>query len=204
MKAQVWLRWRWAWFFEFVAIALLVYAFFTLREDSWLVLINRYRYIDLNSRIEIWSRALMMLRDFPFTGIGMGSFREVADHVYPFLQAGTGRINHAHNLFLQVAIDLGIPGFIAWLSILVNAIRVLWKTFSQAKHSKNDWFISLAAGLLLSQLALIIHGLTDAVTWGMVRPAPLVWVLWGFAFAVWNLWTQTTPGNSLLKPVKSS
>jgi hypothetical protein len=30
----------------------------------------------------------------------------------------------------------------------------------------------LGAGLLHSQLALVLHGLTDAVTWGMVRLAP--------------------------------
>jgi putative inorganic carbon (HCO3(-)) transporter len=37
--------------------------------------------------------------------------------------------------------------------------------------------------LLCSQVALVVHGLTDAVTWGMVRPAPLVWALWGLAMA---------------------
>jgi putative inorganic carbon (HCO3(-)) transporter len=198
------LRWRWAWFVEFAILSSLIFVFIFRREDSWLVLINRYIYIDIFNRIEIWSRAVMMLRDFPFTGIGMGSFREVADHIYPFLQNGPGRINHAHNLFLQVAVDLGIPGFIAWLSVLLNVIFVSWKTYLQAKQSKNNWFVALGAGMLLCQLALIIHGLTDAVTWGMVRPAPLVWAIWGLAFAVGNLWARDFSDRPSLKPMISS
>ena len=39
--------------------------------------------------------------------------------------------------------------------------------------------LQIGAGFFCSQLALATHGMTDAVTWGMVRPAPLVWVIWG-------------------------
>ena len=39
-------------------------------------------------RLEIWSRAIYMLQDFPFTGIGMGAFRQVANLLYPFFLAG--------------------------------------------------------------------------------------------------------------------
>jgi hypothetical protein len=40
--------------------------------------------------------------------------------------------------------------------------------------------------LLGSQVALVVHGLTDAVTWG-TRPAVVVWAVWGVAMASWNL-----------------
>jgi hypothetical protein len=45
----------------------------------------------------------------------------------------------------------------------------------------------LGAGLLASQAALLLHGSLDAVTWGMVRSAPLVWLAWGVAAAAGNL-----------------
>jgi hypothetical protein len=44
---------------------------------------------------------------------------------------------------------------------------------------------SWVVGLLGAQVALILGGITDAVTWGMVRSAPLVWGLWGLAVASW-------------------
>jgi putative inorganic carbon (HCO3(-)) transporter len=57
---------------------------------------------------------------------------------------------------------------------------------------------ALGAGLLGSQIALIVHGLTDAVTWGMVRPAPVVWALWGTVIAA-ALLLQPTQSKSPLE-----
>ena len=53
------------------------------------------------------------------------------------------------------------------------------------KNNHRGWAAGLGAGFLGSQLALITHGIMDAVTWGMVRPAPLVWGIWGTALAAW-------------------
>jgi putative inorganic carbon (HCO3(-)) transporter len=138
-------------------------------------------------RVEIWSRAIYMTQDFPFTGIGMGLFGEVADLLYPFFLAAPGSIPHAHNLLLQIAVDLGIPGLIAWLAIFLTLTVSAWQVFRSSRIAGDGWFMGLSAGLLCSQLALIAHGLVDAVTWGMVRPAPLVWALWGMIAALANL-----------------
>jgi putative inorganic carbon (HCO3(-)) transporter len=128
-----------------------------------------------------------MTQDFPFTGIGMGLFGEVADLLYPFFLAAPGSIPHAHNLLLQIAVDLGIPGLIAWLAIFLTLTVSAWQVFRSSRIAGDGWFMGLSAGLLCSQLALIAHGLVDAVTWGMVRPAPLVWALWGMIAALANL-----------------
>ncbi|MDW8103351.1 MAG: O-antigen ligase family protein, partial [Anaerolineae bacterium] len=39
--------------------------------------------ISLEDRVEIWSRALYAIRDFPFTGCGLGAFRRVMPVLYP-------------------------------------------------------------------------------------------------------------------------
>jgi putative inorganic carbon (HCO3(-)) transporter len=149
-----------------------------------------------DGRREIWSRAIYMIQDFPFTGIGMGSFGKVADALYPFFSYSPGAIPHAHNLFLQIAVDLGIPGLIAWLSILLVVIALAWKLFRQGRIRQNVQCAALGAGLLCSQIALVVHGMTDAVTWGMVRPAPLVWAVWGLAVAGWYVYIH--PENNPL------
>lgn len=142
----------------------------------------------LDGRLEVWSRAIYMIQDFPFTGIGMGSFGNVADVLYPFFLFAPGTIPHAHNLFLQVAVDLGIPGLVAWLSIFGLVSVVAWQVYRRGRADANLWVAGLGAALLCSQLALAVHGLIDAVTWGMVRPAPLVWALWGLAVAAWRVY----------------
>ena len=137
-------------------------------------------------RAEIASRAIYMIQDFPFTGIGMGSFENIADLLYPFFRFPPGHVVHAHNLFLQIAVDLGIPGFITWMSVFLLTILCSMKIFQSGIQINNAVYAGLGAGLLGSHLALTIHGLTDAVTWGMVRPAPLVWVIWGLAVSLVN------------------
>ena len=136
-----------------------------------------------DGRKEIWSRAIYMIQDFPFSGIGMGLFGKAADLLYPFSSLTSGAIEHAHNLILQVAVDLGIPGLIAWLAILVVVAARSWQIYRYGRSQQEIQWSALGAGLLGSQIALVVHGMTDAVTWGMVRPAPLVWAIWGLAVA---------------------
>jgi putative inorganic carbon (HCO3(-)) transporter len=130
----------------------------------------------LDQRIEIWTRGWYMVQDFMFTGIGMGSFQQVTELLYPLIITPAS-IPHAHNLFLQVAVDLGIPGLIAWFGILMNVILACFTLIRKGEPLLR----ATGAGLLASNVALCVHGLTDAVTWGMVRTAPLVWALWGLA-----------------------
>ena len=147
----------------------------------------------IEGRIEVWSRAIFMIQDFPYTGVGMGLYGDVADLMYPFYLHGQSIVTHTHNLFLQVAVDLGLPGVIAWLATLLIVVILSLRVylFGRRRNHGFGWEVGLGAGLFCSQLALIIHGLTDAVTWGIVRPAPIVWVIWGLAIATWVWLNQT-------------
>lgn len=146
-----------------------------------------------SGRLATWARATYMIQDFPFTGIGMGSFLEVLDTFYPFYPPSPGKIFHAHNLFLQVAVDLGIPGLIAWLAILLCTLSISWQLFRYGRMQSRSVAIGIGAGLFCSQLALVFHGLVDSVTWGMVRPAPIVWAIWGLTVASWSVIISGNP-----------
>ena len=139
----------------------------------------------LDGRLEVWSRAIYIIQDFPITGIGMGMFTNVADNLYPFFLNAPGSVTHAHNLFLQVAVDLGIPGLITWLATLGIMLTISFQLHRIGSLREDQWAAGLGAGLLCSQLALIIHGLLDSVTWGAVRPVPIVWAIWGLTSAAW-------------------
>lgn len=131
----------------------------------------------LEARLEIWQRAFYIIQDFAYTGIGMGTFEPVSLALYPHYVTKFD-IPHAHNLFLQVAVDLGIPGFLAWLFVLVKTIRLAMHAFWASPDAPLRARRLFALGLLGSQCALVVHGFTDAVVWGVVRAAPLVWALW--------------------------
>jgi len=188
LGVMVVLRWRRGW----VVLAVMIFAASVVVYQLGFMpvleaLTTSSTVSTLEGRQEIWSRAIFMVQDFGFTGVGMGLFGDVADTMYPFFLASPGSVPHAHNLFLQVAVDLGIPGLIAWLTILASVSVSAWQVYRRGRVEGDRWLAALGAALVSSQVALTVHGLTDAVTWGMVKPAPLVWVLWGLAVAGLNL-----------------
>ena len=76
-----------------------------------------------------------------------------------------------------------------------------WQVYRTGRVQGDEWLSGVGAGLLCSQVALAAHGLVDAVTWGMVRPAPLVWALWGItAAALLNLQARGVPKPVLEQP----
>jgi putative inorganic carbon (HCO3(-)) transporter len=147
--------------------------------------------LERSHRLEMWVRALAMLQDFPLTGIGMGAFLPTVEVLYPFAPAIREDLPHAHNLFLQVGIDLGIVGLLAWCALVGAVSIVAWQGYRQCQKIDTPLMTGLAAGVLGSQVALVVHGLGDAITWGMVRPSVVPWALWGMGAALWRLTRAT-------------
>lgn len=183
------LRWRWGWLAIPAGLSASILLVSQIGIDRTLdILLLSNSVTGLANRMDIWKHAWYMVQDFPFTGIGMGGFWEVVRQVYPFMPVTnlpSAPVYHAHNLFLQVTVDLGVPGFVAWMAVLMAASVAAWRTYRFGRSTGKRLYACLGAGLLASQTALVVHGLTDAVTWGMVRPAPIVWGLWGMAIAAW-------------------
>jgi putative inorganic carbon (HCO3(-)) transporter len=87
---------------------------------------------------------------------------------------------------MQVSLDLGIPGLVAWLSIFLSIIFISWQVYMTGWKMNDYLFTAMGAALISCQISLIVHGLMDSVTWGMVRPAPLVWIIWGIGAAFFS------------------
>ncbi len=174
------LRWRWArWLSGLFIIAALLIAFTqpALLSKAAESLSTGGSISGSAERIEIWTHASYMIQDFSFTGVGMGNFRRVNDLFYP-LYIAPADAPHAHNLFLQVAVDLGIPGLLAWLGIFGHSVLSALHAY---RHAINPTQRALAAGLLAAQLGLAVHGLLDCSVWGVMRTALIVWLVWGLS-----------------------
>lgn len=119
----------------------------------------------LPGRLELWTRALVMLGDFGLFGIGPGQFEEVVLVLYPpFFTGLQGNFFHAHNLFLQAAIDFGIPGLIAMTALLLGGGAAIaaatrqWAAIPQSGRTPAAW----AVGVFGSLTAFVVHGLVDS------------------------------------------
>jgi putative inorganic carbon (HCO3(-)) transporter len=147
----------------------------------------------LEARQQIWSIALGLIGRFPLTGIGLGTFDQTLASLYPFSALYSAQaIHHAHNLFLQVGIDLGLPGSCAFVALLIISLRAAWGVWrlGEWKHWKD--VSALGLGLLISLMVMVLHGLVDAATWG-TKPAVIPWLVMGLSVAAYHLAASDQP-----------
>jgi hypothetical protein len=108
--------------------------------------------------------------------MGMNTFRRNVFVLYPLFLVGPDfDIAHAHNEFLQAALDLGLPGLIAFLTLHIGAFWILFKIWRLA-HTPQSWRL-LVLGLG-GVFAYMIYSLTDAAALGAKPRHPVLDVAW--------------------------
>ncbi|MGA9351677.1 MAG: O-antigen ligase family protein [Anaerolineae bacterium] len=148
-------------------------------------------------RLDMWSRALAMIHDMPFTGVGLNGFVVIQNQFYPGFSLG--REPHAHNLFLQTALDLGIPGFVAFLWLLAAFANTVVKTY---RATTNRDLRALLVGLAASILSHLTYGLMDVTPWGS-RTQVAFWAIMGAASAIYLTAARDASLPPLPRPIVS-
>jgi putative inorganic carbon (HCO3(-)) transporter len=143
--------------------------------------------ISVVGRLEIWQRAIMALADYPLTGMGLGTFRETVNLLYPLLTiAPSTDIAHAHNFFLQTALDFGIPGLVAILSVYMLAlVQSNYLDVVQPFAGSRNW----AAAFVATIAGTTVYGFFDAVAMGS-KTNFLFWYFFALIFAVSPVYVQ--------------
>jgi len=106
-------------------------------------------------RLAHWQAAGEMIRYHPWTGVGFSNY----ETVYPQYALWNWPIalGHAHNIYLNVAAELGLPGLLAYL-FLWGAI--FWQT-ARALRRRSGWERGLALGLMGAWTHLSVHHVFD-------------------------------------------
>jgi O-antigen ligase len=105
-----------------------------------------------SDRLTVWRNSLDLASDYPFTGLGLGNF-EMAYSSYVLL-VHVGHTIHAHNLFLDMWLDQGLLGLLAFAGLLIQAV---WPGDSISR-----WRIAGLASLAV----IVLHGLLDDAFYG--------------------------------------
>jgi putative inorganic carbon (HCO3(-)) transporter len=152
--------------------------------------------VSMEQRLEIWSRAQYAIADFPFTGTGLDAFQYVMPVLYPLFYAGpSDSVAHAHNELLQVALDLGLPGLVAWQALYIVTFWMLWQAYWR---NPGGLIQALALG---SGGALIAH-LTYAMTGSGVldaKPNIVFWVIVGLSIVLYQSANRTVHAQTLAR-----
>ncbi len=143
-------------------VATVIVIFYAVGWFGWTQVFERFRSIRTPQgeiselRLDIWKDSLGIVRDFPLTGTGAGSFR----HVYPAYRTirGEGIADHAHNDHLELLTDGGIigAGLFAWFMA-----TVLTQSYQAVVKRKDPYARHLFAGALAGVTAFLLHSITD-------------------------------------------
>ena len=139
----------------------------------------------LRLRQELWPWAITTLTNFPFTGVGIGSFGQVVRNLYPVNISPDFVIAHAHNMILHVALNIGLPGLISYISLLLLSGVVGWGIATKG----NEQLQAISLGLLCSLVAFHIYGLFDALALGS-KSGLLLWGILGLLAALNHIGTH--------------
>jgi O-antigen ligase len=122
----------------------------------------------LRNRLDIFSQALLLVRDYAFTGCGLGSFPLV--HSSYALLIHVPVLSHAHALPLNVGVEQGVAGALA---LLTSWLAAGWMGVRELARSSEPRPM-LAAGLL-SLVSLAVHSTVDDALYSS-RGVLFLWV----------------------------
>ena len=125
-------------------------------------------------RAAIWQSMLPLIGDYFFTGSGLGSTMMVYSSYVMMLHVGY--LSHAHNLYLQIAIEQGIPGLVAFIWLVSSAARTVLNPEADRVSG-----LSVRIATLASLTVLLVHGMVDAVPYYSAA-VPLMFLPIGAAF----------------------
>jgi len=138
-----------------------------------------------SNRLVLWDRGVQMTLDYPLTGVGMSMYRSAVrteTYVIPYYEAQNSGPPHAHNQWIQVGADLGIPGLFVFAGWHISIGFMLWQAWKNGDRDSQIIALAITAGFL----GHAGYGVGDTVTlwdrfhfgwWWLVALANALYVL---------------------------
>ncbi|MFH0726904.1 MAG: O-antigen ligase family protein [Pseudomonadota bacterium] len=184
-------------------IALVVLAALSIGWFGWDQIFERFEKLKNaqgvihESRLDFWKDSVNIIKDFPLTGSGIGTFIDI----YRSYQTVSGilLISHAHNDYIQLAVEGGIIGFLLAGSFIVT---LFYKTYNVFLARKDAYSVYLYMGSLTGLFSILIHSVTD---FNFHIGANGLWFFFlaGLAVSAANTGMRTGSRITLLAPVQS-
>ena len=109
-------------------------------------------------RLAMWRVAAENIKEHPIAGVGLGNFPLAVDPLANYREP-----IYAHNTYLDVAVEAGIPAVLAWIGIIFFSIAAYLK-------QKEKIYLGAATGLVI----FAVHSVVET---GLYSPVVLTLVL---------------------------
>lgn len=105
----------------------------------------------IGERIFAWQTALVIIADNPI-GIGLGMFQRT----WPTYQPSSAGLDAAHNLLLDIGVEMGVLGLIAFIWIVIDSVRT---GIRLVRTSADPYSARLGLGILSGLAGYFAHAL---------------------------------------------
>jgi O-antigen ligase len=110
---------------------------------------------DLFRRHDLWKATIRMIKDHPLPGVGLGAYPLAYTRYDP--SSGLQRVEQAHNDYLQITADAGIPGGL--LAILF--LFFLFTRGLRAAQTRDRRRRAMIIGALIGCFSIAVHSFVD-------------------------------------------
>ncbi|MFH1772620.1 MAG: O-antigen ligase family protein [Candidatus Omnitrophota bacterium] len=118
-------------------------------------------------RLRLWKAALLMFKDSPFLGKGLGTFMHyITEYEKGMLP------QYTHNCYLQILAETGLAGFACFLLFLGKIILTGYRQLIKERNS-------VYSGLFAALLVFLIHSFFDTQLFSL-KLSILFWILLSF------------------------
>lgn len=135
-----------------------------------------------NFRINVWMAVIEMIKDHPLIGIGPGN--NAFNQVYPLYQRPNFTALSAYSIFLEVAVETGLIGFVCFIWLLVvtfNSGLLQLRRLMLERNAQGLWLIAGIAALV----GMLSQGFVDTV-WYRPQINTLWWLMVGLIASYWK------------------
>ena len=108
-------------------------------------------------RFALWESTRAMIEEHPLLGVGWGTYFLAYPDYNFFIQEAGVLIFHAHNMYLNMPAEVGIPGGLAFLTAFFVQGLLSWKVYRKGKDSF-DRALGLGGMLMVMAVAVISMG----------------------------------------------
>jgi O-antigen ligase len=129
-------------------------------------------------RVLMWGAGLRMFRDHPWTGVGLQDLMKLYDQ-YKAPEA-TERVGHMHNVYVQIAVNLGVVGLAAFAWLYTSIVRTTTIAL-RPQLSRRGIAAGLRVGVLATLVGFLFAGLfewnfgDEELLYGLYTLAGLAW-----------------------------
>lgn len=120
--------------------------------------VGRFALLSSEGRFEIWPEAWYAAKAYFPAGAGLGTFVKSYQAMEQLTTLTANYVNHAHNDYLELALELGVFAFVAvglfLIWVVVRSFRILYR-------EPRDEANLIARVALIAILAMLIHSAAD-------------------------------------------